>query len=55
MLISTHELDLALQLSDRIMLMSPHQGGIRLDTAPNLIASDAFTEAFHMDIFHPLD
>lgn len=54
-LISTHELDLALQLSDRIMLMSPHQGGIRLDTAPNLIASDAFTEAFHMDIFHPLD
>lgn len=54
-LISTHELDLALQLSDRIMLMSPRQGGIRLDTAQNLIASDAFTEAFHMDIFHPLD
>lgn len=54
-LISTHELDLALQLSDRIMLMSPHQGGIRLDTAPNLIATDAFTQAFHMDIFHPLD
>lgn len=54
-LISTHELDLALQLSDRIMLMSPRQGGIRLDTAQNLIASDAFTQAFHMDIFHPLD
>lgn len=54
-LISTHELDLALQLSDRIMLMSPRQGGVRLDTAQNLIASDAFTEAFHMDIFHPLD
>ncbi len=45
-LISTHELDLALQLSDRIMLMSPRQGGIRLDTAQNLIASDAFTDFF---------
>lgn len=54
-LISTHELDLALQLSDRIMLMSPACGGIRLDTAKNLINADAFTEAFHMDIFHPLE
>ena len=53
-LISTHELDLALQLSDRIMLMSPACGGIQLDTASSLIASDAFTRAFHMDIFHPL-
>ena len=52
-LISTHELDLAIQLSDRILLMTPQQG-IMLDTAPNLRAQDAFTQAFQMDIFHPL-
>ena len=52
-LISTHELDLAVQLSDRILLMTPQQG-IMLDTAPNLRAQDAFTQAFQMDIFHPL-
>lgn len=51
-LISTHELDLALQLSDRILLMS--EGGIQLDTATALRQSDAFTAAFRMDIFHPL-
>ena len=51
-LISTHELDLAIQLSDRILLMS--QGGIQLDTAANLRQSDAFSLAFGMDIFHPL-
>ena len=53
-LISTHELDLAMQLSDRILLMAPHEGGIQLDTAENLIRTDAFTQAFSMDIFHPL-
>lgn len=52
-LISTHELDLAIQLSDRIMLMTP-QKGIQLDTATNLRATDAFTAAFGMDIFNPL-
>ena len=52
-LISTHELNLAIQLSDRILLMTPQQG-IMLDTAPNLRAQDAFTQAFQMDIFHPL-
>ena len=52
-LISTHELDLAIQLSDRILLMTPQQG-IMFDTAPNLRAQDAFTQAFQMDIFHPL-
>ena len=52
-LISTHELDLALQLSDRILLMTPQQG-IMLDTAANLRAQDAFTHAFQMDIFNPL-
>lgn len=52
-LISTHELDLALALSDRILLMTPGKG-IRLDTATNLKKTDAFTSAFSMDIFHPL-
>ena len=52
-LISTHELDLALALSDRILLMTP-QKGIQLDTAGNLRKTDAFTSAFSMDIFHPL-
>jgi len=52
-LISTHELDLALALSDRILLMTPHKG-IQLDTAENLRKADAFTSAFGMDIFNPL-
>ena len=52
-LISTHELDLAIQLSDRILLMSKH--GIQLDTANYLREKNAFTEAFGMDIFHPLN
>ena len=53
-LISTHELDLALALSDRILLMSPAGKGIELDTADNLRKKDAFTLAFGMDIFNPL-
>jgi len=52
-LISTHELDLALALSDRILLMTPNRG-IQLDTADNLKKTDAFTSAFSMDIFNPL-
>lgn len=52
-LISTHELDLALSLSDRILLMTPRQG-IALDTPDALRARNAFTPAFGMDIFHPL-
>lgn len=52
-LISTHELDLALALSDRILLMTPGKG-VQLDTAENLRKTDAFTRAFGMDIFHPL-
>ena len=52
-LISTHELDLALALSDRILLMTPGKG-IQLDTADNLRKTDAFTSAFGMDIFNPL-
>ena len=53
-LISTHELDLALALSDRILLMAPGRG-IQLDTADKLKQTNAFTEAFGMDIFHPLE
>ena len=52
-LISTHELDLALALSDRILLMTPGHG-IQLDTAINLKKANAFTSAFGMDIFDPL-
>ena len=51
-LISTHELDLALALSDRILLMTPGKG-IQLDTAEALKKADAFTSAFSMDIFNP--
>ena len=50
-LISTHELDLALALSDRILLMTPGKG-VQLDTAQNLKKADAFTSAFGMDIFN---
>ena len=52
-LISTHELDLALALSDRILLMS--KSSYYLDTADNLRKTDAFTTAFGMDIFNPLN
>jgi iron complex transport system ATP-binding protein len=52
-LISTHELDLALALSDRILLMTPNKG-IQLDTAEALKKADAFTPAFGMDIFNAL-
>jgi iron complex transport system ATP-binding protein len=52
-LISTHELDLALRLSDRILLVSDH--GTELDTAAALLRRDAFTAAFGMDVLHPLD
>lgn len=51
-LISTHELELALTLSDRILLMSAD--GVALDTTENLKANGAFERAFRMDIFNPL-
>ena len=54
-LISTHELELALSLSDRILLMFPKGQGVRLDTAERLRAEDAFTQAFGMDVFKPLE
>ena len=50
-LISTHELELAIQLADRILLMS--EGGIELDEAQKLRAKGAFIQSFGMDIFNP--
>ncbi len=51
-LISTHELELALRLSDRILLLSDK--GADLDTPNALKQRDAFTQAFGMNIFEPL-
>ena len=48
-LISTHELELALRLSDRILLLADN--GAELDTAEALKRRDAFTQAFGMNIF----
>lgn len=50
-LISTHELELALATSDRILLMHPRGKGVQLDTPDALRASDAFTKAFGMNVF----
>lgn len=49
-LISTHELDLALRTADNILLMFPPLQGCILDTPAHLTASDAFTRAFGMNI-----
>ena len=49
-LISTHELDLAVKTADRILLLAPGMP-YRLDTPKQLIDAAAFTEAFGMDIF----
>lgn len=50
-LISTHELELALAESDRILLMMPDCGGVLLDTADHLKQAGAFEKAFGMQIF----
>lgn len=52
-LISTHELELALHLSDRILLMSAN--GVELNTPEALRQSDAFERAFGMNIFDVSD
>jgi len=44
-LISTHELDLALQTSDVLWLMSPHKG-VEVGTPEGLIANGSFERAF---------
>ena len=54
-LISTHELDLALRTADRVLLMYTKNEGIAIDTPLNLIHTDAFTKAFGMEIRVALD
>ena len=49
-LISTHELDLAIRHADNILLMFPPGQGILLDTPDHLRTTDAFTRAFGMNI-----
>lgn len=45
-LMSTHELDLALQTSDRIWLMSPRQGGLQTGLPDELIKSNSIQNVF---------
>ena len=49
-LISTHELDLALRTADSVLLMFPKNEGILLDTPDHIRRTDAFQRAFGMDI-----
>lgn len=49
-IISTHELDLALQTADEIWLMTP-QKGIKIGSPSELITTNAFQEAFEDDLF----
>ena len=49
-LISTHELDLALRVADYVLLMFPKNEGALLETPANLKKTDAFHRAFGMEI-----
>lgn len=49
-IISTHELDLALQTADEIWLMTPNKGVVT-GKPEDLIASNAFQKAFEDDLF----
>ena len=49
-LISTHELELAMHAADKVLLMFPKGEGITLNTPVELRSTDAFTRAFGMDI-----
>ena len=49
-LISTHELELAMRAADKVLLMFPKGEGIILETSANLRSTDAFNRAFGMDI-----
>ncbi|MFA6589200.1 MAG: ABC transporter ATP-binding protein [Bacteroidales bacterium] len=50
-LLSTHELELALHLSDRIWLMKPQAGGIEAGTPSELIAQQSLQHIFKNDLF----
>lgn len=49
-LISTHELDLAMRAADHVLLMFPNSEGALLDTPEHIRHTDAFTRAFGMQI-----
>ena len=49
-LISTHELDLALRTADQVLLMLPKLQGAILDTPDHLRQTDAFLRAFGMNV-----
>ena len=49
-LISTHELDLAMHTADHVLLMFPPGQGVVLDSPEHLRTTDAFTRAFGMNI-----
>lgn len=49
-LISTHELDLALRTADRVLLMFPKNEGVLLATPSDIRHTDALRRAFGMDI-----
>ncbi len=50
-IISTHELDLALQIADTVWLMNSDCGGVSMGTPEILTASGAFQTAFQDDSF----
>ncbi len=45
-ILSTHELDVALQTADKLWLMSPGQGGIIIGTPEDLICSNSIQHVF---------
>lgn len=53
-IISTHELDLALRYADRILLLMPEKGGAVLETPEALRQSDALRQAFGIETDPPL-
>ena len=54
-LISTHELDLALRTADQVLLMFPKNEGCILATPTSLSDGQAFRKAFGMDILNNTD
>lgn len=53
-LVSTHELDLAMRSADRVLLMFPNNEGALLDTPDHLRQTDAFRRAFGMNMWGDL-
>ena len=53
-LISTHELDLALRTADQVLLMLPPGQGIIIDTPATIRQGDQLRQAFGIDIFEQI-